>query len=342
MKKSTLWLSCFLTFFSVFAHAQTIHIDTLLEDKISIRAIAIDGKSVWYGADKGRFGKIDFEKRTRDKRQVFLDTMKIEFRNIAQTSKAVFVLKIGNPALLYKIDKSTMAETLVYSEQHPNVFYDSMQFWDDLEGMAMGDPIDGCFSILTTRDGGNTWQKKSCKDLPVLAQGEAAFAASNTNLVVNGNQAWMVSGGKKARVFHSPDRGKTWSTAETPIEQGQAMTGIYTADFYDEKRGVVAGGNYDQQQQNTQNKAMTRDGGKTWQLVANGAGFGYASCIQYVPDSKGMKLVCVGGTGVYFSDDAGQTWKQLSTDRDFYTLRFIDGCTAIAAGKNKLVRLTFK
>jgi hypothetical protein len=43
--------------------------------------------------------------------------------------------------------------------------------------------------------------------LPRTANGEAAFAASNTNIVIKGNNTWIVSGGMKARVFYSADKG---------------------------------------------------------------------------------------------------------------------------------------
>jgi hypothetical protein len=33
---------------------------------------------------------------------------------------------------------------------------------------------------------------------------------------------------------------------------------------------------------NFANKARTSDGGKTWDLMAENQGFGYASCIQYI------------------------------------------------------------
>jgi photosystem II stability/assembly factor-like uncharacterized protein len=49
-------------------------------------------------------------------------------------------------------------------------------------------------SIIVTRDGGNTWKLPADK-LPRTANGEAAFAASNTNIVIKGNNTWIVSGG---------------------------------------------------------------------------------------------------------------------------------------------------
>ena len=64
--------------------------------------------------------------------------------------------------------------------------------------------------VYKTTDGGKTWNKLSCESLPKTVEGEAAFAASNTNIVLKGNKVWIVSGGKKARVFYSSDKGKTW------------------------------------------------------------------------------------------------------------------------------------
>ena len=319
----------------------SVVIDTLLEDKISIRALVLDNEKVWYAADKSRFGYIDL--KLNQKKEIQIPNEKnSEFRSIAQTNTYVFILSVANPALLYRISKEDLSYELVYQEKHEKVFYDSMQFWNDLEGIAVGDPIEGCFSVITTRDGGTTWQKTPSDQLPQLAEGEAAFAASNTNIVVKENSYWVVCGGKSARVFFSDDKGKSWSVNETPMVQGKQMTGIFTADFYDSKVGFISGGNYEVLTQNFDNKAVTRDGGKRWQLVAQNQGFGYASCVQYIPKSKGKELVSVGASGLFYSNDGGNSWKQFSTDGSLYTIRFLNVSTAIAAGKNKLIRIRFK
>ena len=230
----------------------------------------------------------------------------------------------------------------VYTETNEKVFYDSMNFWNDKEGIAIGDPTENCLSVLITRDGGLSWNKIPCNKLPKTVDGEAAFAASNTNICIKGSKTWIVSGGKRARVFYSPDKGMRWEVFETPIIQGKEMTGIFTADFYDEKIGVVAGGNYEVQGQNFQNKAITYDSGQTWKLIAENTGFGYASCIQFVPKSKGRGLVAVGTSGLYYSGDSGTTWNQLMKDKTLYTIRFIDQDNAVAAGKDKIIRIHFK
>jgi photosystem II stability/assembly factor-like uncharacterized protein len=320
----------------------SIKIDTLFQDKISIRAILIDKNKVWYGGDNSRFGYFDLEKKEKFEEHIYRDTLKLEFRSIAQTSKDIFLLSVGNPALLYSVSKKDQKFKLVYKEVNSKVFYDSMQFWNDKEGIAIGDPTEDTFSMIITRDGGETWTKMLSDKLPTNAVGEAAFAASNTNIVINGNDTWLVSGGKKARVFYSPDKAKTWKVVETPIVQGKPMTGIFTADFYDSKHGFIAGGDYENPGKKADNKAFTADGGKTWQLIGQNLGFGYASCVQYVPGGNGKEIICVGSEGIQYSQNGGENWMQLSTDTKLFTIRFVNKNTAIAAGHNKIVRLNFK
>lgn len=316
-------------------------VDTLLKDEINIRALLTEGNTIWYAADKGRFGFYDLEKKQKFENRISNNNLPLEFRSIAKTTNNIFVLSIGNPALLYKISKDGKKTELVYEEKNEKVFYDSMQFWNDLEGIAIGDPIQGCLSVIVTRDGGNSWQKSSCEKIPEGIAGEAAFAASNTNIVINGSKTWIVTGGKKARVFYSPDKAKSWQVFETPITQGSEMTGIFTAAFYNDTIGFIAGGNYEVQNQNFGNKATTKDGGKTWQLIAENQGFGYASCIQYIPGSMGEKILCVGGSGLQYSSDSGLTWTKLDANTQLYTLRILNETTAIAAGKNNILRIKF-
>lgn len=322
---------------------QSVTIDTILKDKISIRAIIPVNGKVYFAGDKSRVGYVLFPRdERRINAEIASDTLYYEYRSLATNGKDIFALSIGNPARLHKLSKDLIHKTLVYQENHENVFYDSMQFWNEKEGIAIGDPTANCLSIIVTRDSGKTWQKLACDSLPKIYEGEAAFAASNTNIVVKGQHAWLVSGGKKARVFHSPDKGKTWEVFETPLVQGEAMTGIFTADFYNDTIGFIAGGNYEKPLQNFQNKAITTDGGKTWRLVGENRGLGYTSCVQFVPNSGGKALVAVGAQGLFYSADAGENWQQLLTDPTLYTIRFLDANTAFAAGKNKIIAIEFK
>lgn len=311
-------------------------------EKLSCRAIFVETDTVWLGMDKGRYGLYDKKKDTLIIQTIQSVSNATEFRSIAATKEAIFILAVGNPAKLIKIDKKSLKETLVYQEENEKVFYDSMQFVDNLNGFAMGDPTEDCLSFIKTTNGGNSWEKISCANFPKVSEGEAAFATSNTNLIVKGKSIFIVSGGKKSRVFVSHDFGISWQVYETPIVQGEEMTGIFTADFYNDKIGIIAGGNYLKQTQNWSNKATSTNGGKTWHLIAENEAFGYASCIQFVPNSKGNQLISVGGTGLFYSSDFGNTWTKFSDDKDFYTFRFESEKVFYATGRNKLVRFEIK
>ena len=318
-----------------------VETELILEDKISIRALLLDKKHLWYAGNNGNYGKVDLKTNQVTKYKILSDTTVNEIRSIAQTKNYIFLLTVSSPAVLYKISKNDNTHQIVYKETHKKVFYDSMHFKDDLNGMAMGDPTEDCLSVIITDDGGATWTKVTCNNLPKVVDGEAAFAASNTNLIITKSMVYMVSGGIKSRFFSSADFGKSWQVFETPIIQGTAMTGIFSADFYNDTLGFISGGNYEKQDDNSYNKAITFDGGRTWKSVSINKGFGYASCVQFVPKSNGKKLVTVGASGIQISDDFGSTWKQLGEDADLYSIRFLNHKTAFAAGKNKIIKLVF-
>ena len=54
-------------------------------------------------------------------------------RSSAIQNDVFFHLTIESPAKLFK------GGMLVYKENHPKAFYDSMDFWNDKEGIAIGD-----------------------------------------------------------------------------------------------------------------------------------------------------------------------------------------------------------
>ena len=317
-----------------------VEVQPILEDSISIRAIEIMGDNVAFAGSNGYYGLYNsVENRVKLNRQQY-DSIYPEFRAVGSTENDFFMLSVGNPALLYKTGNSGKME-LVYKEENEKVFYDSMIFWNDKEGIAMGDPTDDCLSVIITRDGGNSWNKLSCDLLPEAAEGEAAFAASNSNIAVQGDKTWIISGGKKSRVFFSQNKGKAWEVFETPIVQGESTQGAYSIAFYDERNGIMIGGDYTAPDGNTKNKAVTNNGGKTWSLVSEGRGPGYKSSVRYVPGSEAKEVVAVGFTGISYSADAGKNWKQLS-EESFYTIRFLNDSTAYAAGKNRLAKLIFR
>ncbi|PTX62852.1 hypothetical protein C8N46_102252 [Kordia periserrulae] len=321
----------------------TVEITPIFNDSVSIRAIDITPTNdLVYGGNNNTIGYYNAKthQHTNLLKGKVSDSVNVSFRAVAHVNNTTFGISIVNPALLYKISKNGDV-MLVYKETHEKVFYDAIAFWNENEGIAMGDPTDDCISIIITRDGGNTWQKVLCDELPKAKDGEAAFAASNTNIAIVGNKTWIATGGKASRILYSEDKGNSWTVYKTPMVQGIETTGMYSIDFYDEHNGFAIGGDYSKADINEANKIRTSDGGKTWQLVAENQNPGYRSCVQYVPNSEAKELVAVGFKGIDYSNDAGNTWKHLS-DEGFYTIKFINDSTAYAAGKYSIAKLLFK
>lgn len=318
----------------------TIEVETMYSDSLlSIRAIDIlnDG-SLAFAANEGVFGLYNPKKNMWQTSVQAYDTLNLEFRAVAHTATDFFMLSIENPALLYKTGDNGKME-LVYKEHSEGVFYDAMLFWNDKEGIAVGDRMNGCLSIIITRDGGNTWKKITCDNLPKAERGEGAFAASNTNIKIIGNSTWI--GTTAGNIYMSDDKGLTWKVVKTPIGSAKPTEGIYSIDFYDELNGFAIGGDYTYPDANAANKIKTSDGGKTWQLVAENQDPGYSSCVQYIPNSNAKALVAVGLKGIDFSNDSGATWKHLS-DEPFHTIRFLNDSLAYAAGSKRISKLTFR
>ncbi len=309
-------------------------------DSVSIRAIvALDEYRVLYAGSNGNYGYVINEEVLKYKVR-YQDSITPSFRSLATNGIDSYMLSIGNPALLYKVPV-TIEDKFIYKEEHEKVFYDSMKFFDEQNGIAMGDPTEDCLSIILTKDGGNIWNKIPCDKLPKAVEGEAAFAASNTNIKVIGKTAWIVSGGTKSRVFKTTDLGETWEVFETPIIQGDGPQGIYSVDFADENNGIIIGGDYSKPEENQKNKAITKDGGKTWTIVADGQNPNYKSCVQYVPGTQGKEVFAVGRTGISYSNDGGTSWKEVSKD-GYYTIQFVDRNTAWLSGNKKIGKLILK
>ena len=321
---------------------KTFFLKEIKRDSANIRAIiAVDSTTLYYAGSQGRFGYTKNQGKTWTVNPItYQDTILPEFRSIAKNKTAVYVLSVGNPALLYKLENNK--HTLVYKEEHDKVFYDALAFFSDgIHGIAVGDPTDECPSIILTSDGGNSWSKLPCSKLPSFEDGEAFFAASNTNIKIIDSTVWIASGGKKARVLKSTDKGQTWEIYDTPIIQGEGSQGIYSIDFYDELNGFIIGGDYSKPLDNCKNKAVTTNGGQSWKIVANNVNPNYKSCVQYIPNSNGKELVAIGKTGVSYSKDGGSSWTEVSKDA-YYTIQFTNDYSAWLAGHQKIGQLTIK
>lgn len=315
----------------------------------SFRAVSMVGPDVvWMGGTKGTFVRTADGGRTWQTGTV-PDAQTCDFRDVqAVDAQTAYLMSAGpaekGQARLYKTTNGGQTWSLMYQTQQPGVFFDGMDFWDKQHGIVFSDPVmdsagNRKWFMLTTDDGGQTWQPLPPENLPTMQPNEAAFAASGTSMVVQGKQGvWIASGGGvSGRVFRSGDRGRTWTVAATPLPAGET-TGLFGMRFFSEKTGMVVGGNYKQESQPGPNAALTRDGGRTWQVVTPTDPPGLKEAVALLP---GDRLLTVGPSGTSLSADQGQTWQRLDTD-GFHSVACVKGTCYAVGAKGKVGKRVFR
>lgn len=299
-----------LTIFSTSVFAQWVKqpVDT----KASFRGLSVvSEKVVWASGTGGTVIKtIDGGKTW--KVIAVPGAEKVDFRDIeAFDANTAYILSIGNgtSSRIYKTTDGGTTWKTQFTNTNEKAFFDAIACWDAKHCIAMSDPVDGHYLLINTTDG-ETWQPIVSNSLPAAKDGEAAFAASGTCLIAHGKgDAFLISGGTDAHVFRSSDRGKTWSSAATPIVKGTSGSGIFSIAFRDKTNGVIVGGNYEKPNEAANSLAFTRDGGKAWS-EANGL-TGYRSGVAYIDDRT---IIAVGTNGTDISHDSGKTWTKIGSE----------------------------
>jgi photosystem II stability/assembly factor-like uncharacterized protein len=288
-----------LIFLTITAAAQTprVQISNTTE---SLRGVSVVSREIaWASGTHGTYLRTVDGGKTWTPAQV-PDATALDFRAVvAFSTDEAFLMSAGpgEQSRIYHTTDTGKHWQLQFTNPNPKGFFDSMVFWDRTHGVAVGDPVPDesgtlKFELLLTDDG-QTWHAIPPSQLPPAIEGEGAFAASNTCIAIlpsswwksgasgprtdaqnNGASApaapdpniWFATGGKVARVFHSPDRGQTWHVFDTPMIHGPDSAGIFSIAFRDALHGAISGGDYKHPNQDGPNLAFTSDGGKTWTL----------------------------------------------------------------------------
>lgn len=306
-------LLCIITILvaSQFADAQWIK--RLVNTTASLRGLSVvNTKIVWASGTGGTVIKT-VDGGATWKVITIAGAEKLDFRDVeAFDAKAAYVLSIGNgeDSRIYKTVDGGETWKLQFKNTNAKAFFDAIACWDKVNCIAMSDPVDGRYLLISTNDGGETWKPIASNEMPAAKDGEAAFAASGTCLITQGkNNTFIVSGGNDARVFRSNDRGKTWSVSETPMVKGTSGSGIFSIAMFDDKNGIVVGGNYEKPEERNNTFAMTSDGGTNWSPGARLRG--YRSGVAYL---EKQTIVAVGTNGTDISYDRSLLWENIGSE----------------------------
>jgi photosystem II stability/assembly factor-like uncharacterized protein len=230
--------------------------------------------------------------------------------------------------------------SLRYQAADTSMFLDAITFFDDRHGLALGDPMGGRFVILVTRDGGDRWTEAAASSRPEAMEGEAAFAASGTSLVLSSSLlGWLGTGGSVARVFRTVDAGETWAVAASAIPPKVGSGGVFSVAFADPMHGIAVGGDYERADSSAGTAAFTSDGGATWSPATRfPRGYRSGVALRRV-NQDDLIAVAVGTTGSDVSRDGGRTWSPLDGTA-FNAVQFAPSGVAFAVGaRGRVARL---
>jgi photosystem II stability/assembly factor-like uncharacterized protein len=237
----------------------------------------------------------------------------LQFRDISASDRTHAVAMSagsGTDSRLYATSDGGRSWSLAYQNTDDAAFFDCLSFSDARHGLVVSDPVDGKFRILSTQDGGHHWRVLPNTGMPAALTGEAGFAASGECLTTSGRDAWFGSGGgATARIYHSRDRGLTWSVTDSPIVSSPSA-GVFGLAFASRSRGIAVGGDYAAPTVAVDVAAVLGKHG-SWQLPAAGPS-GYRSGVTFVPRTHATALA-VGLNGSDVSVDGGRHWTRFDT-----------------------------
>lgn len=248
---------------------------------------------------------------------------KLDLRGIwAWDANAALVMSSGpgDQSRLYRTDDGCSHWTEEARNSDPEGFWDAVAFpaqdfgmpGDKRTGVLIGDPVRGRFytQVMIL---GHGW---SIDDASCVARaGEAAFAASNSSVVVFGSRRYIIGTGGKGgpRALLSPllagsNATKGCLEASLPLASGSDSSGAFSLAFRDLKHGLAVGGDYKKPDEPSGTAAWTVDGGRHW-TAASQPPRGYRSAVAWSSDAKAW--IAAGTNGSDISHDDGKTWQPL-------------------------------
>jgi photosystem II stability/assembly factor-like uncharacterized protein len=325
----------FFIFCFLITAAKTQTIQMLVQDKkISLRGLSVvNDKVVWVSGSAGTIGR-SIDSGNTWKWLTVKGFENTDFRDIeAFDDMTAVIMGIADPAYILKTVDGGETWKVVFENKTKGMFLDAMEFWNEMSGIVIGDPIENKIFIARTFDGGNTWKTIPSDFFPVAAKGEACFASSGTNVAaLNLKEAVFVTGGLRSRMFIRDNQ------FDLPIIQGQETTGanaVAVKNIKKKKTIIVVGGDFNTKDSTTKNCCITTDGGNSFTVPVIPP-HGYRSCVEYV--QKNNWISC-GLNGIDYSGDNGKTWAWISKEGFHVCKKAKKGKAIFFAGNGKIGKL---
>jgi hypothetical protein len=286
--------------------------------RVSIRGLSVvDDKTIWASGSNGSVAR-STDGGASWTWMVVPGYEKRDFRDIEAFDKnTAIIIAVAEPAFILKTKDGGKTWKQVYTDSAKGVFLDAMAFTPKgRTGTVIGDPLPGTNYIyqLYTRDLGDTWEKLNFPDFAQtmqVADGEAFFASSGTNVTMIGGHPLMVTGGKASRVYQV-----RWDNL--PIMQGKESTGANSLAAFGLHYPipcVVVGGDFSKDTISSDNCVLFELDAVSPSPVnmrkPETPPHGYRSCVIYLEKDK---LVTCGTSGIDISNDGGKNWTLISKE----------------------------
>lgn len=245
----------------------------------------------------------------------------------------ILALAITEPAQILLKEAESDSFKVVHQNEDTLAFLDGIDFWNDKEGIAFGDPLNNYPYFLMTGDGGHSWHRLPREVFTDGIEEFAGFAASGTSLVCLDDGKFITGlGNETAKVLLMSEMGEKLILQDIPYHVQPEGTGIYSMAFKNKLNGAAVGGHW-QNITCDSSKVYTSDGGKTWHLSTGIQE--YRSCVTYFKDDI---YISTGTTGTDISYDGGKSWQLLDTI-GYNAIAFQEDGTGVAVGSYGIIHL---
>ena len=309
--------------------------------------------------------------RTQDGGQTWKDVSvkdagELDFRDVhAFDENVAVIVNAGQPAVFFRTTDGGKSWKEVFRHANENSFFDAVAAINSDHLIAMSDPVDDRILLVESLDRGETWKELPADRRPEKLEGEAGFAASGSNMIVEKDTGdiYLALGahveGKEtatSRVVVSRDEAKTWEAFNVPMKRNPS-SGIFSLTclpdtpqkFLINAAGqetfsgvcVMVGGNYLDPEDDSNNVAVGPYGETKNILVPTEKTRGFRSGVTHTFIGEELIVLAVGPDGTDISYKYGTNWQAFS-DEGFHAVKSTQNGTVWASGSDgriaKLIR----
>jgi hypothetical protein len=309
----------FFVNFVHFLNAQFLYSELKFSDlNCHARGIISVNKAIFLSTNIGKVYKINPKNGKFKEVDIYNGKISGELRDVDFSGGKLICMESGEIGFIY-VQNSRI--------QLGNVFLNGISFYENV-GFAMGDQVDGYFSLFYTINSGESWSPCSGKIIATI--GENGFAASGSSVrCINDSTFIFVTGGSVSNFYKSTNRGVTWEKYPIPF-LGSESSGAFSFVYTSQNQVVVVGGNYQETENKNRNCFVSHNGGVDWVVPQNGPS-GYRSCVLY---SNGIYFTC-GTNGLEYSKDGGKNWIHINAN-NYISMCFTKNELFVSTNENKI------